>query len=300
MIMRKLFITLAILATCIFSAAAADVTVEKNYNLKNFRGLAISSTFDVAVEKSDTYSVVVAVASEYVPYLDVKVTGGILSIGFKNLPRKLSTTEFLKASAVARISMPSIERLSLSGASTFVSEDAFDIKNADFALSVSGASEVKRIEVYGSDADISLSGASRANIAGGFIDVEMSLSGTSRAALTADAEDLSVTVSGTAVADIEGEYDEVDLETSGVANITIKGKASKMEVESSGTSSVDALNMPVGSADVSLSGASVCKAYVLKALEAECTGASTLSYKADDKIRLDLKEIARSATLKKL
>lgn len=298
--MKKYICILACMALSIFSASAADVVIEKNYDLKGFRGLAISNTFDVTVVKSDTYSVNIAVAGEYAPYLDVKVINGILNIGFKDLPRKLSATGYIKSDAVARISMPSLERLSLSGATKFNCEDAFDIGNADFQLVVSGASEVKRVEVYGTDADIDVSGASRANIAGDFVNIEMTLSGTARAALTSDAEELSVIASGTSVADIEGEFTDVDFDTSGVANITVKGKAVKMEVESSGTSSVDALNMPVNSADVEISGASVCKAHVLEELEAECSGASTLSYKADGDIKLDLKEIARSATLKKL
>jgi hypothetical protein len=51
---------------------------------------------------------------------------------------------------------------------------------------------------------------------------------------------------------------------------------------------------------VRLSGAGVCKTYVTESLEVQCTGASTCSYKADGEIKLDLKEIARTATLKKL
>lgn len=298
--MKKLICILAVAALTIFSATAADVVIEKNYNLKGFRGLSISNTFEVEVEKSDTYSVNVAVASEYAPYLDIKVNGGILYIGFKNLPRKLNNTSFIKSAAVARVTMPTLERLSLSGVSKFSCDDVFDIGNSDFQLSLSGISEVEHLEVYGTDADISLSGTSKANIAGDFFEIDMSLSGTSRAVLTANAEDLSVQVSGTAVADIEGEFEDVDFSTSGVSNITVKGKAVELEVESSGTSSVDALRMPVNSADISLSGASVCKTYVLKELEAECTGASSLSYKTDEQIKLDLKEIARSATLKKL
>ena len=64
--------------------------------------------------------------------------------------------------------------------------------------------------------------------------------------------------------------------------------------------SVGALRVPVTTATVRLSGAGVCKTYVKKALEVQCTGASTCSYKADGEIKLDLKEIARTATLKKL
>lgn len=298
--MKRLICLFAVVALTIFSASAQDAMVKKDYNLKNFRGLDISSTFYVSVEKSDTYSVSVSVSSDYAPYLDVKVTGGILSIGFKNLPKKLNLTGYVKSVAVARVSMPSLERVSVSGAARLISNDTFDLGDMPFQMSVSGIGEVEQLEVFGTDAKINLSGASKANLFGDFIDIDLEVSGTSRATLTADAEDLVVKASGTATAEIEGEYEDVDFKTSGVSNITIKGKAKEMDVESSGTSSIDALNMPVNSAEVSLSGASVCKTYVLRELEAECTGASTLSYKADDKISLDLKEIARSATLKKL
>ena len=71
-------------------------------------------------------------------------------------------------------------------------------------------------------------------------------------------------------------------------------------MNASSAGSVDALRMPVATATVRLSGAGVCKAYVKEALEVQCTGASTCSYKTDGEIKLDLKEIARTATLKKL
>ena len=298
--MKKLYFAIAILFMSLLSARAADVIIEKNYNLKDFRGLSISSTFEVTAVQSDTYSVNIAVPAEYAPYLDIRVTGGILNIGFKNLPRKLNAASIVKSPAVARVSMPSLERLSLSGASKFESEDAFNIGNADFQISVSGASEVKRVEVYGADANIDVSGASRANIAGSFIDVGIVASGTARVMLTADGEDLDVKASGSAVADIEGLYEDFKFKTSGAANITVKGGAANMEVECSGASSVDALNAPVRTAEVSLSGASVCKTDVSEALEAECSGASSLSYKADGDIKLRIKEISRTAGLKKL
>ena len=78
------------------------------------------------------------------------------------------------------------------------------------------------------------------------------------------------------------------------------GEGEEMNVNASSAGSVDALRMPVATATVRLSGAGVCKAYVKEALEVQCTGASTCSYKTDGEIKLDLKEIARTATLKKL
>lgn len=297
--MKKLYCIIAILCMSLISASAEDVIIEKNYNLTGFRGLAVSNTFDVTVEKSDSYSVSVAVPDQYASYLDVRMSGGILYIGFKNLPRKLSAASLIK-SAVAKVSMPSLERLSLSGASKFECEDAFEIGNTGFQLSVSGASEVKRVEVYGTDAVINVSGASKANIAGGFIDVGIEASGTARVVLTADGENLEAKSSGSAVADIEGVYEVLDFHASGAANITIKGGAESMEVDCSGAASVDALNAPVRFAEVSLSGASVCKTAVTEELEAECSGASTLSYKADEDVKLRLKDISRTAGLKKL
>ena len=298
--MKKLICIFAILAASIFSASAENVIIEKNYSLKNFRGLSISNTFDVTVEKADSYSIHIAVLDEYAPYLDVRVIGGVLNLGFRNLPRKLSATGYIKSAAVAKITMPSLERLSLSGASHFEAKGSFDIGSAPFQMTVSGASEVKRVEIFGGDAMIDVSGASRANISGSFVDIEMDLSGASRTALTADGEDLRIEASGTAVAESEGEYENAEFETSGVSNITVNGMAATLNVDASGTSSVDALNMHVDTAEVNLSGASVCKTDVSGSLKTECTGASTLSYKAYDNLKLDLREMSRTSTLKKL
>ncbi|MDO5442186.1 MAG: DUF2807 domain-containing protein [Bacteroidia bacterium] len=298
--MKKIYCFITILFLSLISASAENIIIEKNYNLKDFRGLAVSNTFDVSVGKSDSYSVKVAVSDEYAPYLDIRVSGGVLNIGFKNLPRKLSSTSLIKAAAVAKVTMPSLESISLSGASKFNCEDPFDIGNSNFQASVSGASEIKRVEVYGADASINVSGASKANIAGNFVDVEVVASGTARVVLTADGEELEVKSSGSAVADIEGMYEDFDFKASGAANITMKGGADEMDVECSGAASVDALNAPVRSAEVSLSGASVCKTAVAEYLEAECSGASSLIYKADDDINLKIKELPRTASLRKL
>ena len=147
---------------------------------------------------------------------------------------------------------------------------------------------------------VTLNGSSKLTVADSFVSVNIQSVGTSRLDMTANADDLTVKSAGTAVSEIDGTFDTVDLDMGGTANVTLKGQADEMDVIASSAGSVDALRMPVATATVHLSGAGVCKTYVKEALEVQCTGASTCSYKVDGDIKLDLKEIARTATLKKL
>ena len=196
--------------------------------------------------------------------------------------------------------MPELKGVTLNGAAKLTVADSFDLGNENFTLSTAGASEVKQMEIHANNATLSLLGASRVHLNGDFVTVSIQSSGTSRLDLSADADDLVVKSSGTAVSEIDGSFETLDLDLGGTSNVTLKGEAEDMTVVASSAGSVDALRMPVTTATVRLSGAGVCKTYVKKALEVQCTGASTCSYKADGEIKLDLKEIARTATLKKL
>jgi Protein of unknown function (DUF2807). len=290
---------LAVMATLIITSSVASAqTAKKDFDLKGFTAVEFSNDFKATVRKSNDFSVSVELSEELVPYLDVRVSKGTLIVELRNVPAKLT---ILKSNVVnATVTMPELKGVTLNGAAKLTVADSFDLGNENFTLSTAGTSEVKQMEIHANNATLSLLGASRVHLNGDFVTVSIQSSGTSRLDLSADADDLVVKSSGTAVSEIDGSFETLDLDLGGTSNVTLKGEAEDMTVVASSAGSVDALRMPVTTATVRLSGAGVCKTYVKKALEVQCTGASTCSYKADGEIKLDLKEIARTATLKKL
>ncbi|MBR3013100.1 MAG: DUF2807 domain-containing protein [Bacteroidales bacterium] len=297
--MKRIMTYLAVMATLIITSSVASAqTAKKDFDLKGFTAVEFSNDFKATVRKSNDFSVSVELSEELVPYLDVRVSKGTLIVELRNVPAKLT---ILKSNVVnATVTMPELKGVTLNGAAKLTVADSFDLGNENFTLSTAGTSEVKQMEIHANNATLSLLGASRVHLNGDFVTVSIQSSGTSRLDLSADADDLVVKSSGTAVSEIDGSFETLDLDLGGTSNVTLKGEAEDMTVVASSAGSVDALRMPVTTATVRLSGAGVCKTYVKKALEVQCTGASTCSYKADGEIKLDLKEIARTATLKKL
>lgn len=297
--MKRFSTFFALAATLIMTASAVSAqTVTKDFDLKGFTAVEFGSDFKATVEKSDSFSVSVELTEDLVPYLDVRVNKGALVVELRNVPTRLT---LLKSNVVnATVRMPELRGVTLNDSAKLTVADAFDLGNGDFFLSTGGASEVRQMEIHAKNATLSLLGASRTHLNGDFVTVSISSAGTSRLDMEADADELSVKSSGTAVSEIEGTFESLDLELAGTSNVTLKGEAEEMKAAASTAGSIDALRMPVATADVRLSGAGVCKVYVKEALEVQCTGASTCSYKTDGEIKLDLKEIARTATLKKL
>ena len=88
-------------------------------------------------------------AAEYEPYLSVRVSGGELSIGLKNLPDRI-TRRIKGGEVVATIAMPALYSLEMSGATKLYCEDFFDTGNRPFKMELSGAARVTRIDLSGS------------------------------------------------------------------------------------------------------------------------------------------------------
>lgn len=297
--MKRFSTIIALVAAFILTASSVCAqTVKRDFDLSGFTSLEISNDFRATVQRSNDFNVSVELSEELVPYLDVRVSKGALIVALRNVPTKLT---LLKKNVIEiNVSMPDLRGVSLNDAVKLTVADSFEIGNNDFTLSTAGASEVKNLNIHAKNATLSLAGASRIHLSGDFATVDITSAGTSRLDMEADADELFVKSSGTAVSEIEGSFDTIDLDLGGTSNVTLKGKAEDLKVKASTAGSADALRMPVATADVSLSGAGVCKVYVKEALEVQCTGASTCSYKTDGEIRMNPKEIARTATLKKL
>ena len=296
--MKRALTTLtSIAALLICIEAAAQNTVTKKYDYKGFNSIEVSSFFNVTVEKSRNYSIEAIVSEEYEDYLEIRLKGNELSIGFRSLPAKLLVSSFSGIASV-KVSMPELSRVELSGSSKLSCNDNFDLGRGVFNLSVSGTSRLEALSISASEGRIYASGASKARIDGDFIDLLINSSGTARIEGDLSSEDFEIKTSGTSVLDLEGQFEDLEINASGVSNVTLLGLAESIEINASGTSSVDASKLAVKEAEVKLSAASVAKVNASRILEVSASGTSRCSYKDNDRLQVIEKGISRTSFLR--
>lgn len=297
--MKKIIssIIAGLVAALMTVSSAFAATVSKSFDYSGFKRLSVSNFFDVTVNKSSHFEVKVTVSKEYEDYLDVRIKNGELHIGFKSLPTKLNAKQIGRI-ASAEVSLPSLEGISLTGASKLSTDDSFDLGRKAFNLSVSGASNLAKLDVNAGEARMYVSGASRCILSGGFTDLHLEVSGSSRAELEASADELEAKVSGASVIEFDGQYDDVSLSSSGVGNITMGGVAGDVELKGSGTSGFDLVDLEARSVEVELGGASVSKVNAKKDLSVELSGASRCSYVDNKGMKISGQSMGRATKLK--
>ena len=87
--------------------------------------------------------------------------------------------------------------------------------------------------------------------------------------------------------------DSLELKASGASEVTISGETKKFEADASGASEIDAENLKVEDGKVEASGASSASVSVTNNLEADASGASSISYTGEPK---SLKQNASGAS----
>lgn len=210
---------------------ASDVTEVKDFT--NFDQLEIGSAFEVEITRSDNYTIVIIADESLIDLIEVTQDGDTVKI-FLN-PRHIFTDFTIGEKTLrAEITLPALQGLVLSGASTGTVSGFNSISNFD--LVVSGASSLDKLDMVIGDAEFEVSGASR--------------------------------VSGNLTAG------NLEIKVSGASSVELSGQADSIDLRISGASRVDLTDVPVGEANVTLSGASEATINVSGALDIELSGAS--------------------------
>lgn len=207
-------------------------TVTNEYNLEGFTRVEVGSAFQVEIVQAESYSVSVTVDDNIVEHLDVSKSGDTLRIRLEPMVR----LGFGNVTLKARITLPTLEGLELSGATTG------DVSgfNSDIALdvNVSGASTL-RGDISTGDARIEASGASTVRLEGQAENLDVVASGAS----TADLEDLAaadvrVEASGAsrAIVYVNG---RLNAEASGASSVRYIGEPTSVDADASGASSIE-------------------------------------------------------------
>jgi len=203
----------------------------ETFELSDFTQVEVSSAFQVTITESETYSIKVTAGERLFDRIQVNKTGETLKIG------TLPITVFGSFDAKAEITMPTLNKLDLSGA-TRATVNGFSTTES-FAATVTGASSLEMTNVEFGDVNIQLSGASNIVAAGTGKDLVADVSGASNLDLTSfHVNDANVNVSGAshATVNLDG---RLDVDASGLSSLEYIGEPTLGTINTSGGSSVN-------------------------------------------------------------
>ena len=237
--MKKIFAFLSLaLAFSVFSASAlvqSERRFQKDYKISGFNAVDISGDFIVEISQGP-YAVSLDLPEEYAKHVVVRLDEDELEIYYNE--RTMGVKHFLNRSKLrsyARISLPSPEEISISGATKL---DMQKIKVSNLSIDCDGASEMKLSGDFGM-LDFECSGAFKGSVSGTarVFDVEMS------GAANLDAMDLvsnraDVEMSGAGGLKVNA-TDNLSLECSGASKVEYKILDDTiLRVENSGASKI--------------------------------------------------------------
>lgn len=293
--MKRLFMMVA--AVCLFSINMFAADVNKELKVQGFSKLNVSYCFDVTVEKSENEYLSITIDEEYEPYLVAKVRDGVLYIGIDtdNLPKSLKRNNSNKT-FIAKIGVRELERIVLSGATSFYSDEVFRANH--FVGKFSGATNVKKLNVVAMKSNFGVSGASKLSLEGEITDCSIDISGSSQVSVNTNSKELDMDVSGASDITVNGVYGEVEIDCSGASNCYLSGKTVSLNMEGSGSCKMKAEDMVADYCEVDLSGASKGTVTAMRHLKVDLSGASKLVYNRDV-AKLEVDDISSGASLKK-
>lgn len=201
-------------------------------DLADFTKIEISHVFQARVTRSDSFSVSLTVDDNVLEYVTVRRSGSTLFVYLE------SGCTYIRTTKIIEITMPSLDRMSLSGASQ--GEVSGFRSSTSLELEASGASSFDIDDVKAGDTTFEVSGASY--ILG---DIEIA----------------------------DGVFN-----VSGASAVDLEGYAGDVSIVASGASRVDLADFLLSSATISVSGASGATINASDGIEGNVSGASVLTY----------------------
>jgi phage shock protein PspC (stress-responsive transcriptional regulator) len=102
-----------------------------------------------------------------------------------------------------------------------------------------------------------------------------------------DQHHMDINLSGASVTDMDVNLTEADIELEGVAKLNLSGSGERLEAKISGASNLDAAEYETDYAVVSVSGASKARVHVVKELDINASGGSSVRYTGNPMIKSD-------------
>ncbi len=216
--------------------------ITQEMDFTDFTKLEISHVFQAKVTRSDSFSISIIVDDNLLEYVVVRKSGNTLRIYLKGGYAYIGTTKMVE------ITMPKIDKLSLSGASRV---EVSGFRSSDrLELEASGVSSLNIDDLKAGDTGFEISGGS--HILGG---IEIA----------------------------NGRFN-----VSGASSINLEGYASDISIETSGASHANLANLSVSNATVKISEASVVTVNASSTIDGNISGVSRLTYLGDPALTIEM------------
>lgn len=184
--------------------------VTRDMDFRDFTKLEVSHAFAVDLVQSRSYSVVITADDNVIDEVEVTKFGNTLRIGLREIYFNVQGVTLR-----AEVSMPTLEALDLSGATSLKGE----MDTGDVRFELSGASRLT-LDGTGGDMRIDASGASRVDLEDFVVeDADVEVSGASRATVYVTGR-LDVDASGASRVDYLGDPILGRIDTSGASSVS--------------------------------------------------------------------------------
>ncbi|MBN2737740.1 MAG: DUF2807 domain-containing protein [Spirochaetales bacterium] len=228
-----LFLLLAACNSTAFYIQGSGVNKSAEFKNTDFDTISVSSLFKVYIEPSQDYQVTLTVDEKLIDFVRVEQNGRNLSIfteGVMNIKN---------GDLTARIKMPVIEELDMSGMSIVKIAEGFDL-DKELKIDISGMSKLQCI-IRARDIKLDISGNSYAEFSGTGRDLEARISGSSNCDMRKIRfRDVEIECSGMSKAYINLNGD-LDAKASGLSEIYYTGVVNEQDIETSGGAKIKQL-----------------------------------------------------------
>ena len=249
--------------------------ITRSVSISDYTKIEASRAVKVVVEDRRGREAVIKADDNIMPYVIVKVEGGILKVGIDNDIKSLNNIS-VTVSVPYKSGLSSIDA---SSASSVVIEP--EIKNASLAVGISSAAKVN---IHKSDVGTCTVNVSSASKIEGAIKADkctIELNSAANADLALLAVECNVTASSAAKAELSGEAGDIEIETSSAAN-------------------VDALSLIARNVEADASSSSSIKITCSKSIDAEASSGGSDTNAANGRLASAEKNTSSSGSIKKL
>jgi hypothetical protein len=201
----------------------------EEYTFANFTRVEISSAFEFQIRQSSSYSINVTADDNVIDHVQVSQDGQTLKIRVGGVP------SFRRVTLKASVTMPQLDGLTVSGASSGTVSD-FNSAEA-VSIAVSGASRVTG-DITAGDIGFDVSGASTIELEGSADNMVAVVSGASRFSLddfTVNNANVNISGASTGTIDLDG---RLDANVSGASTLLYVGDPVMGTINVSGASTL--------------------------------------------------------------
>jgi hypothetical protein len=270
-------ISMIIASTLLLSSCSLFFTIKdlgpattREYEYTGFRAVEAANAITVDIEYGETYSVEITANERVFDRINVAQNDDTLKISVKWFGVGFSNTHI-----EARITMPELVKLTLSGASEGT-VGGFKSAN-DFETNLSGASELDLDVETGAFTGV-ISGSSELSARVKSTSTRINLSGASDLKIEAITGILEIISSGSSEIVGTAEALSTVFHLSGASSMELAGKGGDIELSGSGSSSFQLLQFAIEDVSIGLSGASDADMVINGRVQGYLSGSSELRY----------------------